>query len=1092
MKKVGYITFLLLGMLQASAQVEQGALAPARVIGPNPEAARIASYGKYDVSYYTGKPQISIPLYSVKTTDLEVPLSLAYEAAGIKTDELASWTGTGWVLTGIGMITRVVVGTPDEAGGGFLGQTIPYTGTIPTDYYYQVAYLHDKDTEPDKYYFNFTGRSGEFTYDTSKNIFQIPVSGLKITRAGDDFEILDEQGNLYEFKVREYTNIMINWDTDYQPRYVSTWWLSKITSADKSDQITFNYAEDAAEEQEYKATYSAVYGPKYTLGGGTIPQQSGNVLDYSSSVMNRTWKPMRISSIDFNNGRVVFNKVSDRTDGGSSRLASMEVYNLVNGTYKKLRSVNFVTDYFHYTGSYKNNLILYSQYDGRNRLKLKNMEELDAQGTLVGKYGFEYNESVELPFRATHQQDYWGYFNGATANDAAQTLLPTQTTDDYIYTVGSADREPNEQYMKAGMLTKILYPTGGYSLFNWEAHKYLYSGTTIVASTTDCIAFGNTSSNEPQPTQTKNLTLAAADNVKITVNISTYPHPSNPPYDNPDYQTLEENTRPNVSLVNLSTGQTLFYYVNNNPAGSVTNISNLSLPAGNYQLISNCYANSTTAYARISVEWHTTQPVNTIKLAGGLRIGSIQRYTADNKFAYQESYKYGESESGYGRLSLLPQYMNTLAYSKPFKYYYLGQGSLSCNFYTTTRKLYKSEPIASLNPASGSSVVYPVVTKYYGDNVNNMGKNIFKYRSVEELDVERFPYGQSGEYMITKYGWRTPLVERTEDYVKNGSTYTLVRQTDNTYTELGSKIFPVIKLGFKNENVSLSCFAPSFDDYYAATYYVQTAITQLTATSVKEFDASGSVSLETSRTFAYDTKYNSFPVNEILTNSKGEDLKTVSRYVFNKDQISGLNTANGQAIDRMVVKNMIASPVEKEVLRGSALMQRNRTNFKIWDGLQNVVKPENMQLQILSNAAETRILFDNYDAAGNLLQQGKDKDVREVYIWGYGSQYPVARIVGTDYNTAKQYINQTMLDNAANYTDDDIRVELDKLRSNLPGAQVTTYTYAPVLGMTSTTEPNGKTRYYEYDSYGRLKLIKDQNGKILQQYDYQYQKPITQ
>jgi YD repeat-containing protein len=156
------------------------------------------------------------------------------------------------------------------------------------------------------------------------------------------------------------------------------------------------------------------------------------------------------------------------------------------------------------------------------------------------------------------------------------------------------------------------------------------------------------------------------------------------------------------------------------------------------------------------------------------------------------------------------------------------------------------------------------------------------------------------------------------------------------------------------------------------------------------------------------------------------------------------------------------------------------------------VKPENMQLQILNNPAETRIVFDNYDAAGNLLQQGRDKDVREVYLWGYGSQYPVARIVGTDYNTAKQYINQTMLDNAANYTDADIRTELDKLRSNLPGAQVTTYTYTPVLGMTSATEPNGKTQYYEYDNYGRLKLIKDQNGKILKQYDYQYQKPLTQ
>ncbi len=52
------------------------------------------------------------------------------------------------------------------------------------------------------------------------------------------------------------------------------------------------------------------------------------------------------------------------------------------------------------------------------------------------------------------------------------------------------------------------------------------------------------------------------------------------------------------------------------------------------------------------------------------------------------------------------------------------------------------------------------------------------------------------------------------------------------------------------------------------------------------------------------------------------------------------------------------------------------------------------------------------------------------------------KIVGGTYNNAKQYINQTMLDNAQTYTDDQMRTELNKLRTNLPNVLVTTYTYA--------------------------------------------------
>src|SRR5690606_36085334 len=40
-------------------------------------------------------------------------------------------------------------------------------------------------------------------------------------------------------------------------------------------------------------------------------------------------------------------------------------------------------------------------------------------------------------------------------------------------TIGSGTREPSENHMKASVLEKIVYPTGGYTVFEFEPHEYM-------------------------------------------------------------------------------------------------------------------------------------------------------------------------------------------------------------------------------------------------------------------------------------------------------------------------------------------------------------------------------------------------------------------------------------------------------------------------------------------------------------------------------------------------------------------------------------------------------------------------------------------
>ena len=65
-------------------------------------------------------------------------------------------------------------------------------------------------------------------------------------------------------------------------------------------------------------------------------------------------------------------------------------------------------------------------------------------------------------------------------------------------------------------------------------------------------------------------------------------------------------------------------------------------------------------------------------------------------------------------------------------------------------------------------------------------------------------------------------------------------------------------------------------------------------------------------------------------------------------------------------------------------------------------------------------------------------------------------------------------------------LQIDELRLYPDDAQMSTLTYDPLIGMTSQSDVNNRITKYEYDGFGRLKLIKDQEGNILQNICYNY------
>jgi len=63
---------------------------------------------------------------------------------------------------------------------------------------------------------------------------------------------------------------------------------------------------------------------------------------------------------------------------------------------------------------------------------------------------------------------------------------------------------------------------------------------------------------------------------------------------------------------------------------------------------------------------------------------------------------------------------------------------------------------------------------------------------------------------------------------------------------------------------------------------------------------------------------------------------------------------------------------------------------------------------------------------------------------------------------------------------------IDELRLYPQGAQMTTFTYAPLIGLTSQCDVDNRVTYYEYDAFSRLADVKDQDQNVIKRYCYNY------
>jgi len=1137
----------------------------AKVIPPSPTAAALGAYGNIEMSYYSGIPNISIPLYDINTPNHALSISMSYNASGTKVSENAGWVGLGWSLNAGGVITKTVRGIDDFGQNGYYSSMAipPYTNPplAENQPYFREMSLNRNDGDADIINYNIGPYSGKFVMgkraDGSK-IYMDERNNLKVEYTPGKWTITDSKGYKYHLGKQEraidytyYSSSGVELPDDaplsaykksFEPDVITAWYLDSISSPNK-ETIKFFYKTDRRSLSLVSKSEEKHNLIKTLVNCGTNLPSIPNFLDIRSASRQEIFN-VSLDKIIFKGGTVEFT-VSDRDDieyTGTQKAAKLSEIVVKNNAGVQIKKYKFKYTYFFSAST-------------AGRLKLDEIQEFGVGDIANAPYKFTYFEPNSIPLKYSKSVDHWNYFNGKIN----QSILPSVTLESQFFSGG--DRQPDSVwvYPKKGVLSSITYPTGGSTSFDFELNDYsnmkgsdafIYTPMGVQANARPTDEFANRS---------KTFTIKQGDTVNVKISYGYTKH-------DPNANSMKYIQRVFVYLIGANNAQIASW--SNWPCPGNTEdptcgmddgavkTQDVVLTGGTYRLeVTYLQGYSTTADAR----WNAKTPVTRLKGAG-LRVKSITN-SENGKTTLIRKFDYTSDGKTTGKLISQPLY----------SYLYETGGNSSndnCKIINTYMGRISGSIYLPGLLSRGTLVGYSKVTETLGANGEG-GRTEYFYSNSEDMANSKpfFPSVSS------------PYNGKLATKLTYNSAGKLIRKFGHEYSIKETEYLKGVRILNPPLNQD-----PTQNTFYME-YYDNVSYWVVNSSENQTEYVNGLPALTTTTNYFYNNPiHKEVTVKEVTTSQSG---KSRTEYFYPHDVNTSGNSSS--VVSKLIMDWRVSTLLQQNEVRGGKTQTMKTIYTTTSDGL---TLPSEIRANSGKDAAEEiRIQNHKYDASGNLLTNSLFKGPLVSYKWGYTNLYPIAEIKNAstaefyrenfeegssfdsnlqlDYNkphtgkasgrltnnsstevfshgTSPTSINITkptkftysgwIFSNGPGagivffmkragetgyfsfveeinpsktnewvYVTKEFEVPADvktlflRLDNNGPGnvwfddlriqpseASMNTYTYDPLIGVTSIIEDNGKTTYYNYDGFNRLANIRNQNQDILTNYQYNY------
>lgn len=1005
----------------------------------SPETSKLFQKVDIPVNYSTGGINYSLPIYTIKLKNIEIPIQLNYRSSGFQINENATSVGLGWDLEIGGSITQTKKQgsgpenrinfdenrildprcTGDEskpqvearcsgsdyewvmnsAFGGNQNYTLYAsqlrTGNPIDGYVTRKSFLptltYDLKTEQDIFYYSFPGESGKFFYDSNKKKYlTIPYTRNEIEHTSEFYIMKDSKGNKYYFSKTENPE-----------------WQDAFSMA--------TYYSNGTEHNEGIPRNPTAGVAKYFLK--KIETSNGDIISFNYSPVT-----YRIEHPE------VFNYITSVNSDPRIGISSMDDFSQINSTYRD------------------------SKVWGRTVITTNRLDKITVNGKEI--VNLKYSAEARKDLNHSHLELGIPPENvvAVPENQKPRSIEEITITEgsrkiicnlDYDYFGKTGVNNPNDNVITSKKyrlkLNSVAFNDGALYNFNYYEDNNITLPDKNAADKKDHLGYFNNQSHFYTAYKTKDEVYEMATAPYKSSNLETsqltvlksieYPTKSKDEFiyalgTSGGLNIESIKTYENINNTIPSSYKKFKYYDSHSIEPKYSNIVFANVFKGEYEGIPLSLRDAVRSYSFTS---YSSSAINQLIAFNGF----------PNFYETVEEYSYDKDNNNKG----MTKYRFT--YEKDPEYSSYGPHHFTIPL---TDNSWKRGLLKSTTTFKAGDFITPI-------------KSIMNTYKFGDLNLD---------YSNLTLGSALPSVNKNQGYFVN---YFI------------SLINPEVK--FQNHTPDISFITPYQPEAKFTTHInllVSGSVYKTAETLIEWLDDK---SLITNTSYSYDETGSNQLKSQKITFPDGNVSETTYTYAEEEGKTDMINA------------NMVSIPLRTETKFNNKLVSKTFTDYLKNTQTNNLILPTLSQVFDLQNPAiaKNEIIYDRYDNKGNIIQFTEKGSNTTAVIWGYNQTLPIARIDGASYDQISAYIAPIIyasdIDQAEGSTisEQTLINALDAFRNQteLSEYKITTYTYDPLAGVSSITPPSGIRENYKYNNItNRLELVSDVNNKVLKEYQYHY------